>query len=109
MLKVVLILNGPRPLIGGNMMLFFIGIVEMFVVTAWTKVVADSRVMASGTITFINILIWFYVLKTIVEDLNNWQVVLLYALGCAIGTALTTLYFSYREKKALQIASKASF
>ena len=41
-------------------MLFFIGIVEMFIVTSWTKVVADSRVIASGTITFINILIWFY-------------------------------------------------
>ncbi|HLC89514.1 MAG TPA: DUF5698 domain-containing protein, partial [Patescibacteria group bacterium] len=76
-----------------------IGIIEMIIITAWTKVVSDTKVIASGIITFINILIWYYVLQVIVEDINNWQLVLLYALGCSLGTILTTLFFKGQEKK----------
>lgn len=79
------------------MMLFFVGILEMIIVTAWTKVVTDTKVLASGAITVINILIWYYVLQSIVEDISNWRLVLLYALGCAIGTVLCTWYFQRKE------------
>ena len=40
------------------MNLFIIGIIEMIIITAWTKVVSDTKVIASGIITFINILIF---------------------------------------------------
>lgn len=82
-----------------NMMLFFVGILEMFIATTWTKVVTKSQIFASGFITFVNILIWYYVLETIINDINNWQIVLLYSLGCALGTVFTTLYFKYKENK----------
>ena len=81
------------------MILFFIGLLEMVIVTAWTKVVIGTKVMASGAITLVNILIWYYVLETIVSDINNWRLVLLYAFGCALGTMLTTFYFANIEKK----------
>lgn len=79
------------------MSLFFIGIIEMLIVTAWTKVVTKSQIMLSGVITFINILIWYYVLERIVSDINNWKLILLYALGCTIGTVIVTLYFQKKE------------
>ncbi|HPA25198.1 MAG TPA: DUF5698 domain-containing protein [bacterium] len=79
------------------MILFFIGILEMLIVTAWTKVVTKNQIIASGTITIINILIWYYVLETVVNDINNWQLILLYAFGCALGTILSTLYFKNKE------------
>lgn len=81
------------------MTLFFIGLLEMIIVTTWTKVVTKTKIMASGAITLVNILIWYYVLETIVSDINNWRLVLLYAFGCALGTMLTTLYFANTEKK----------
>jgi len=72
----------------------------MIIVTAWTKVVTKTQVLASGAITIINILIWYYVLQSIVGDITNWRLVLLYAFGCAIGTVLCTWYFQYKERQA---------
>jgi len=82
------------------MMLFFVGILEMIIVTVWTKVVTTTKVIASGVITVINIFIWYYVLQTVVDNIHNWQLVALYAFGCAIGTAITTWFFGVREKSA---------
>ena len=79
------------------MSLFLIGIIEMLIVTAWTKVVTKSQIVLSGVITFLNILIWYYVLERIVSDIANWKLILLYALGCAIGTIIVTLYFQRKE------------
>lgn len=83
------------------MFLFFIGIIEMIIVTSWTKVVSDTKVIASGVITMVNVLVWYYVLQTILEDVSNWRVVVWYAFGCAVGTMLTSLFFRMREQKSL--------
>jgi uncharacterized protein YebE (UPF0316 family) len=80
------------------MALFFVGVLEMIIVTLWTKLVVETRVMASGAITMVNILIWYYVLQKIVDNIDNWRLVLLYALGCAIGTIISTYYFQASEK-----------
>jgi glucose uptake protein GlcU len=80
------------------MMLFFVGVLEMMVAAAWTRAVSSSRVLPSGGITLVNIFIWYFVLQTVIEDITNWQVILYYAVGCAVGTMLTTEFFSRREK-----------
>ncbi len=82
------------------MVLFFIGILEMLIITAWTKMVTKTKIFASGVITIINIFIWYYVLQTIVENITNWQLVILYAAGCSVGTMASTYYFSLREKRS---------
>ena len=79
------------------MILFIIGVVEMFVVAYWTKTVVESRVYISGLVTIVNILIWYYVLQTFVDNINNWQLVISYALGCAVGTMLSG-FLTNREK-----------
>lgn len=81
------------------MLLFFIGIVEMLIVTFWTKMVSETRIWPSGFITMINVLIWYYVLQKIVDDIQNWQVAVLYAFGCSIGTVISTAYFRLREAR----------
>ncbi len=80
------------------MMLFFVGVIEMIIVTMWTKLVVETRIVASGVITMVNVLIWYYVLQTIVDDISNWKLVFLYAFGCAIGTIASTYYFHRDEK-----------
>ncbi len=80
------------------MILFIIGVVEMFIVAYWTKTVVESRVYMSGAVTIVNILIWYYVLQTFVEDINNWYLIISYALGCAVGTMLSG-YVSNLETK----------
>jgi len=80
-------------------MLFFVGILEMLIVTIWTKVVTKSKVLASGVVTVINVMIWYYVVQTIVDNISDWKIALMYALGCAIGTAGSTYFYQIVEKK----------
>ncbi|MFZ5364331.1 MAG: DUF5698 domain-containing protein, partial [Patescibacteria group bacterium] len=71
------------------MVLFFVGVLEMIIITVWTKLVVKTRIFASGAITLVNVLIWYYVLQTVVDNISNWRLVLLYALGCAVGTIIS--------------------
>jgi len=88
------------------MLLFFIGIVEMLIATLWTALVTKSKALASGAVTFVNIFIWYYVLETIVNDLNNLKLVVAYAFGCAFGTIIATLFFSWLEKNKGRLIEK---
>lgn len=87
------------------MVLFFIGILEMIIATFWTKVVSETKILASGAITMINILIWYYVLQAIVDDISNWKLVILYAFGCSIGTVMTTFFFKWKESCNYEVAN----
>lgn len=88
------------------MVLFFIGVVEMLIVTAWTKAVTRTKIVASGIITMVNVLIWYYVLQTIVDNINNWSLALLYALGCALGTVVSTYYFHLKENNRINLLNR---
>ncbi len=77
---------------------FFIGFVEMIICTIWTKVVNKSQVWASGAVTLIEIVVWYFVIEAIISDINNWSIILAYALGCALGTMCSTYYFQIMEK-----------
>ncbi len=81
-----------------HMALFLIGVVEMLVVTAWTKLVTKTQVLASGGVTMVNVLIWYYVLQQIVSDIDNWQIAFVYAAGCAVGTVISVYIFQRHEK-----------
>lgn len=70
--------------------LFFVGLVDMIIVTVWTRVVVETRVLMSGVMTLLNVLIWYYVLEKIVSDISNIWLVVFYAVGCAIGTMIAT-------------------
>jgi uncharacterized protein YebE (UPF0316 family) len=83
------------------MFIFLLGIVEMLVVTAWTETVTKAKVLASGVITTVNVLIWYYILDRIINNIDNTFVVVVYALGCAAGTMIGTYYLSQREKKQI--------
>lgn len=89
------------------MVLFFIGIIEMLIVTLWTKMVTKTKVLASGVITMVNVLIWYYVLQKIVDNISNWHYALMYAAGCSIGTVISTYYFHLRESKEAMAAEES--
>lgn len=82
------------------MSLFLIGIVEMVVISLWTRFVSESKVVASGFISVPNIFIWYYVLQAVTTDITNIHLVTTYALGCAIGTMVTVGFFRYLDPSA---------
>jgi len=71
----------------------------MGIISIWTKVVTDNKVIMSGFVTVINILIWYYVLETVINDVNNFTLILAYSAGCAVGTMISTAYFRFKQKK----------
>jgi uncharacterized protein YebE (UPF0316 family) len=77
---------------------FLIGLVEMIICTVWTKVVNKSQVWASGAVTLIEIVVWYFVIEALISDIHNWSIILAYALGCALGTMGSTFYFQIMEK-----------
>lgn len=81
------------------MILFFIGVIEMIIVSIWTKAVSETRVMASGLVSVVNIFIWYYVLQTVIADVHNVYGIIVYAAGCGIGTMITTGYCRYVNER----------
>lgn len=79
-------------------MLFFIGLVEMIIATIWTRFVSQGKMVASAFVTFVNILIWYYVLREIISDLSDWTIIVLYAAGCACGTFIGMRLFENEQK-----------
>ncbi|HBK34378.1 hypothetical protein A2239_00170 [Candidatus Uhrbacteria bacterium RIFOXYA2_FULL_40_9] len=80
------------------MSLFFIGIVEMMIISMWTRFVSESKIIASGVISLVNIFIWYYVLQTVTNDMGNISLVMIYATGCAVGTMLTIAGFRFHKQ-----------
>jgi uncharacterized protein YebE (UPF0316 family) len=88
------------------MLIFILGVVEMFIIAYWTKTVVESRIYMSGLITVVNILIWYYVLRIFVDNIDNWYLVVLYALGCAVGTMLSSLVSNKEKARKKRKAKK---
>lgn len=92
------------------MLIFTLGLIEMFVISYWTKMVVESRVYISGVITIVNVFIWYYVLQTFVVDISNLYLVLSYSLGCATGTMISGFITNHsksrKSKKVRQVLSK---
>ena len=83
------------------MSLLFVGFLEMLIVTVWTKTVSNTQVVASGVATLVHVMVWYYVIQRLLTDINNWQIALMYAIGCALGTVLTTQYYKYNQDQVI--------
>lgn len=70
------------------MTLFFVGVIEMIISASWTKSVSKANIALTGAITSVNIFIWFYVIRVVVENLDNWFAIIPYTAGCALGAML---------------------
>ena len=90
------------------MVLFFVGVIEMVIAAYWTKSVARAKVTRTGAITIVNIFIWFYMIRIVVDNLDNWMAIVPYAVGCAIGAMLGSAFDSrdirrlFRRKRAIK-------
>jgi len=64
--------------------LFLIGFGELFIATLAVQVIQKQRMILAGVVTFLSVLFWCYVVKTIGSAGNGHTLV--YALGCTAGT-----------------------
>lgn len=73
-----------------HFILFLIGIVELYISATLTRSISLRKPLISGLITFINILLWYFVLRIMLDNFKNVGMVLVYAIGCSIGSILGT-------------------
>lgn len=74
-----------------TMLILFIGMAEMVFSTLWAKYVQETRVYASTMVTVAHVFVWYYILRTVVDQINNIGIVVMYAAGCGIGNFLAIL------------------
>ncbi|HTM68480.1 MAG TPA: hypothetical protein VL426_04215 [Candidatus Binatia bacterium] len=70
------------------MILFFVGIIEMAIATYWTRFVTNANVRMTGVVTGINFTIWYFVIRQVVENIDNWQAIVPYGAGCVAGAMI---------------------
>ena len=90
---------------------FIVGIIECFGVSLNTKLVQRNKYFPSFLTSFVNIVIWAYVISAIIENIDKGPyIVILYALGYGIGDVLGIKFDNYLEKlaklKGLKIRKK---
>jgi len=78
---------------------FIVGIVESFGVSLNTKFIQRNKKLYSFVISFVNILIWGYVLLGFIEGIGHY-ILFFYALGFGTGDVLAITFDNYLEKLA---------
>lgn len=82
------------------MLILFIGMAEMIFSTLWAKYVQEARIWASTVITMSHVFVWYFVLKTVIEQLNNLTIVFMYAIGCGLGNMIAIAAGEYFTKRS---------
>jgi len=72
-------------------LMFGVGVLEMVIISAWTKSVTEQRLFTSGFLTIINVSIWYFILRVIIEHINSVPLFAVYAVGCSLGTMIEIL------------------
>jgi uncharacterized protein YebE (UPF0316 family) len=80
------------------MLIFLIGMAEMVLSTLWAKYVQDKSVVGSTAVTMIHVFVWYYVLRTFIDQIENIGIVVAYALGCGVGNMLAIYIGEYSNK-----------
>lgn len=65
-----------------------------------TKSLIKDRILNTFIFTFISIVIWFYVVSKVAENVNNVWLMITYAIGCSIGNCVTIKIDKQMEKLA---------
>jgi uncharacterized protein YebE (UPF0316 family) len=77
-----------------------VGFLEMLFWSLQTKALVKDRMINTFVFTFISIVIWFYVVSKVAENVNNIWLMIAYAFGCGAGNCLTIKIDAYIDKIA---------
>ena len=80
--------------------LFAIGVIECFLSALNTKFLQKNKKLLCFIVSYISILIWWFVLRLMVNDINNVAIINIYAIGFALGDVLALMFDGYLDKIA---------
>jgi len=71
---------------------FVAGIVEYLLAVYWTQTVVAKHVKRAAAITFLNVMLWGFVVMNL--RLGDPILLIVHAIGCAIGSAIACAYLT---------------
>jgi uncharacterized protein YebE (UPF0316 family) len=83
--------------------LVFIGIIEELVAILYYKSCEKGFKYACGLFQILRVFIWYYVLRIVVENIDNLWLILFYSCGGAIGDYISLSIEPHIEKRFLWI------
>ena len=87
-------------MLGLAILFFIVGFLEMVFWALQTKALIRDRVFTTFLLTFVSVLIWYYVVENVAKNIDRPLLMIVYSLGCAFGTALTIKFDIWIEKLA---------
>ena len=82
--------------------IFLAGILEDFI-NAWhVKSISRNRAFISALSDTLHVFVWYFVIRVIVENIQNLWLALVYAVGNGLGTYLYVKWQNGRVKNATQ-------
>jgi uncharacterized protein YebE (UPF0316 family) len=79
---------------------FAVGLLEMFFWSLNTKALIKDKLPNTFIFTCLGVMIWFFVVSKVAENVNNISLMLGYALGCASGNCITIKIDKHIDKIA---------
>ncbi|MBQ3474979.1 MAG: DUF2179 domain-containing protein [Bacilli bacterium] len=77
--------------------------IEAFTSTISTILLIDEKRIMSSILSFVQIIIWFLIIKLALDDKNEILIAISYAAGYSIGTYLASLLTTKLSKKKLLV------
>lgn len=84
--------------------LFAAGVVEYTLAAYWTQIVVSKRVGQTAAVTFMNVMLWGFVVANL--KLADVTLLVIHGLGCALGAALTCWWTKRGEGHASLVDSR---
>lgn len=69
--------------------IFFIGILEDFLSSFNTKTIQRNNQLFSFLISFISVILWYYVIVIVVDNIHKFWLIVVYATGGGLGDIVT--------------------
>jgi uncharacterized protein YebE (UPF0316 family) len=85
------------------LILFAIGVLEELIAILYYKACEKEFKYATGIFQILRVFIWYFVLRTIIENIDNLWLILSYAGGGAWGDYISLTIQPHLEKKILYI------
>lgn len=67
---------------------FIVGIIEFFLGVVDFKLTQRSKMMLSAFCTVVGIYIWYFIIRTIIDNIDNFYLITSYAIGSGTGCYL---------------------
>jgi len=77
-----------------------VGLLESFLSTVNSKFRQKNKKTAAFITSFINILIWYYVISKVMENIANVKLALVYAMTYASGDVIGLIFDEYLDRLA---------